>query len=154
MNDILPLSIGLSLVISLVFSELFGILGTGLVVPGYLALSLNHPKNIALTFLIAFLSFICVEILSHFLMIFGKRKIVFILLFGYFFGYLLNYQILPEIELSYLSEVRGIGFIIPGLIAVWYERQGVLETTSVLILAAVFVKILLIFLLGNELETL
>lgn len=87
-------------------------------------------------------------------MIFGKRKIVFILLLGYFFGYLLNYQILPDIELTYLAEVRGIGFIIPGLIAIWYERQGVLETTSVLILAAVFVKILLIFLLGNELETL
>ncbi|TGL41326.1 poly-gamma-glutamate biosynthesis protein PgsC/CapC, partial [Leptospira bourretii] len=83
-----------------------------------------------------------------------KRKVVFILLFGYFFGYLLNYQILPDIEIGYLSEVRGIGFIIPGLIAVWYERQGVLETTSVLILASIFVKILLIFLLGTELETL
>ncbi|TGL85104.1 poly-gamma-glutamate biosynthesis protein PgsC [Leptospira congkakensis] len=154
MNEILPLSIGLSLVVSLVFSELFGILGTGLVVPGYLALSFHHPKDIALTFLIAFLSYLCVEILSNFLLIFGKRKVVFILLFGYFFGYLLNYQVLPDLDITYLSEVRGIGFIIPGLIAIWYERQGVLETTSVLILASIFVKILLIFLLGTELETL
>lgn len=74
MNEILPLSIGLSLVVSLVFSELFGILGTGLVVPGYLALSLNNPKNIALTFLIALLSYICVELLSNFYLFLGKEK--------------------------------------------------------------------------------
>ncbi|MDF3819517.1 poly-gamma-glutamate biosynthesis protein PgsC [Leptospira sp. 96542] len=154
MNEILPLSIGLSLVVSLVFSELFGILGTGLVVPGYIALNFQNPANLLLTFFIAFSSFLCVEILTLFLMVFGKRKIVLLLLFGYFFGYLLNYQILPNIETPYLTEVRSIGFIIPGLIAIWFERQGVVETTSVLILASVFVKILLIVILGTELETL
>lgn len=151
MTDILPLSIGLSLIISLVFSELFGILGTGLVVPGYLALYLHYPKNILLTFLLALLSYAVVEILASILLLFGKRKIVFLLLFGFFFSYFINFQLLPNFESEYWDETRSIGYIIPGLIAIWFERQGVIETTSILLIAAVLVRILLIFFLGNEL---
>ncbi|TGN19491.1 poly-gamma-glutamate biosynthesis protein PgsC [Leptospira idonii] len=150
MNDILSLSIGLSLVISLIFSEFFGIVGTGLVVPGYIALNLNHPKNLVITFLIAWFAYVSVEILSFLFIIFGKRKTVLILLFGYFFGYLLNYQILPDVETPFLSDVRSIGFIIPGLIGIWFERQGVIETTSVLIIASIMVKMLLILMLGSD----
>lgn len=152
MSEILPLSIGLSLIISLLFSELFGILGTGLVIPGYIALSLHEPKNLAVTFFIALIAFFLVEILSSFFVIFGKRKVVLLLLFGYFIGYLINYQILPNMESSYFNELHGIGFIIPGLIAIWFDRQGVVETTSILLIAGVLVKILLILLLENEFQ--
>ncbi|BDA80136.1 poly-gamma-glutamate biosynthesis protein PgsC [Leptospira kobayashii] len=150
MNDILSLSIGLSLVISLVFSEFFGIVGTGLVVPGYIALNLNHPKNLAITFLIALFAYLTVELLSFLFILFGKRKTVLILLFGYFYGYLFNFQILPDIETPLLSDVRSIGFIIPGLIGIWFERQGVIETTSVLVIASIMVKMLLILSIGSE----
>ena len=151
MNDILSLSIGLSLIISLFFSEVFGIVGMGLVVPGYIALHLNHPKNLAITFVIALLSYLVVELFSFFFILFGKRKTVLILLFGYFFGYLFNYQILPDIESPLLSDVRSVGFIIPGLIGLWFERQGIIETTSVLIIGSILVKICLILILGAEL---
>ncbi|MCZ8155757.1 MAG: poly-gamma-glutamate biosynthesis protein PgsC [Leptospira sp.] len=150
MNDILSISIGLSLVISLAFSEIFGIVGTGLVIPGYIALHLHQPKSLAITFLIAILAYFTVEILSYFFIIFGKRKTVLILLFGYLFGYLFNYQILPDIQTPIISDVRSIGFIIPGLIGLWFERQGIIETSSVLIIASILVKILLILILGSE----
>ncbi|GBF50287.1 capsule biosynthesis protein [Leptospira ryugenii] len=152
MNDILSLAIGFSLVISLLFSEFFGIIGTGFVVPGYIALHLNHPKNLALTFTIALIAFLFVELLSYFFIVFGKRKSVLILLVAYFLGHLLNYQILPDLDSTLLSDVRSIGFIIPGLIGLWFERQGVVETTSILIIASVLVKILLIFSIGAELQ--
>ncbi|TGL59104.1 poly-gamma-glutamate biosynthesis protein PgsC [Leptospira ognonensis] len=150
MNDILSLSIGLSLLISLVFSELFGIVGLGLVVPGYIALHLNHPKNLLVTFSVAILAYLTVELFSYFFILFGKRKTVLILLFGYFFGYLFNYQILPELESPLVSDIRSIGFIIPGLIGIWFERQGIIETSSILIIGSVLVKILLILILGSE----
>jgi len=150
MNDILSLSIGLSLIVSLFFSEVFGIVGMGLVVPGYIALHLNHPKNLVLTFLIALLSYLIVELFSYFFIIFGKRKTVLILLFGYFLGYLFNYQILPEIESPMLAEIRSVGFIIPGLIGLWFERQGIIETTSVLVIGSILVKIFLILILSSD----
>jgi poly-gamma-glutamate biosynthesis protein PgsC/CapC len=150
MNDILSLSIGLSLLVSLIFSEFFSIAGTGLVVPGYIALHLNQPKNLATTFLIALLAYLTAEIFSFFFILFGKRKTILILLIAYFYGYLFNFQVIPEIESSIFSDIRSVGFIIPGLIGLWFERQGVLETTSVLVIASILVKILLILILGSD----
>ena len=43
MIDILTASIGIGLVVSLMFSEMFGLAAGGMVVPGYIALYLNRP---------------------------------------------------------------------------------------------------------------
>lgn len=151
MGDLLSLSIGIGLAVSLIFSEFFGILGTGLIVPGYLALHIHQPKNLVLTFFIALLSFFTVQALSYFFILFGKRKTVMILLFAYLYGYLFNFQWFPNSEVDLIADVRTIGFIIPGLIAIWFERQGFLETTSVLIIASVLVRLVLILIVGEEL---
>ena len=42
-----------------------------------------------------------------------------------------------------------IGFIIPGLIAIWYQRQGVLETTLSLVTAAILVRMVLVVFVGD-----
>ena len=44
-----------------------------------------------------------------------------------------------------------IGNIIPGLIANWMDRQGVIRTVSVVILTAVIVKLSTILLFGGVL---
>lgn len=151
MGDLLSISIGIGLAISLIFSEFFGILGTGLIVPGYLALHIHQPKNLILTLFIAFLSYVTVQMLSYVFIIFGKRKTVLLLLFAYFFGYLFNFEWFPNSEFDLISDVRTIGFIIPGLIAIWFERQGFFETTSVLVIASVLVRLILILIVGEEL---
>src|SRR5205085_1961587 len=47
--ELLPLSIGIGLAVGLVLNELFGIAAGGMIVPGYLALSLTKPADVALT---------------------------------------------------------------------------------------------------------
>ena len=47
------------------------------------------------------------------------------------------------------TEGAIIGFIIPGLIAIWYQRQGVLETTLSLLTAAIIVRMVLVVMLGD-----
>ena len=42
MIDFLPLSIGIGLAVSLLFSEIFGLAAGGMIVPGYIGLYLNH----------------------------------------------------------------------------------------------------------------
>jgi hypothetical protein len=49
------------------------------------------------------------------------------------------------------NEIAVIGYIIPGLIAIWIDRQGLVETISVLLTAAVVVRLMLILLYGMEL---
>ena len=40
-------------------------------------------------------------------------------------------------------DLRTIGFVIPGLIAHWMERQGVIQTLCVMTTTAVLVRLLL-----------
>ena len=60
---------------------------------------------------------------------------------------------LREIRFIYFSTEIGsvavIGNIIPGLIANWMDRQGVIRTISVVILTAVIVKLTIIILFGG-----
>ena len=43
-----------------------------------------------------------------------------------------------------------IGFIIPGLIALWMDRQGVMQTFGSLIIVSVIVRLTLILTVGAE----
>jgi hypothetical protein len=62
--NLLALSIGIGLVVSLLFSELFGLAAGGLVVPGYIALYLTRPIDIAVTLAAALLTFFLIRIAS------------------------------------------------------------------------------------------
>ena len=47
------------------------------------------------------------------------------------------------------GSIAVIGNIIPGLIANWMDRQGIIRTLSVIILTAVMVKLAVIILFGG-----
>ena len=47
------LAIAIGIALNLVFTELFGFTSAGLVVPGYLALYLDHPGRLAATLLLS-----------------------------------------------------------------------------------------------------
>ncbi len=148
MTELLPLSIGIGLVVSLMFAELFGLAVGGMVVPGYIALQLTNPLDVLLTLGAGFATFALVRAMSSFLIIYGKRRTVLMILVGYLLGTL--------IRITHLSSMLGydfnvIGYIIPGLIAIWLDRQGVVETISSLITASVVVRLVLIITVGTEL---
>jgi hypothetical protein len=46
--------------------------------------------------------------------------------------------------------MRVVGYIIPGLVAIWLDRQGVVETLSAATTAAIVVRLLLILILGGD----
>ncbi|EMK01637.1 MULTISPECIES: poly-gamma-glutamate biosynthesis protein PgsC [unclassified Leptospira] len=151
--DLLSISIGIGLGISLFFSEFFGIAG-GLVVPGYFALQLQNPVNILLTLSVSLGVFGLGKFISKFVILYGKRRTAILLLLGFVLDAVGNEWIFPRIftEVVQLeSEVRAVGHIIPGLIAVWMDRQGWLETLASLLTASVIVRLILILFLGKEL---
>ena len=80
--------------------------------------------------------------------LYGKRRIVLALVLGFFFGFLSRNFILFNQD---MVSIAVIGNIIPGLIANWMDRQGVIRTTSVVILTAVMVKLMIIILFGGDL---
>lgn len=148
-------SIAIGLVVSLLFTELFGLAAGGMVVPGYIALSLNRPLDIVLTLGAAWLTYLVVCGISKVVIIYGRRRIVFMLLFGFIIGAAIRAT--PVFAGDAMSgatlggiDASVIGVIIPGLVALWFDRQGVVQTCSVLIITSVVVRLALV-LLGMEL---
>ena len=152
MEDLIVISIGLGLVISLLFSEIFGVAAGGMVVPGYFALYLNKPIAILMTLLISYLTFLIVHSLSSFLIIYGRRRTVLMILVGYLVGMLARWSI-SSFGVMSGSELQVIGYIIPGLIAIWLDRQGVVETVAAMVTASVVVRLVLLLVVGLELST-
>ena len=149
MIELLPLSIGVGLVVSLLFSELFGLVPGGMVVPGYFALYINRPMDVLVTLTAALLTFAVVHALSTVIIVYGRRRTALMVLFGYLAGMGLRY-LLPETG-GFLDQGYDIiGFIIPGLLAIWLDRQGVVETISALGTISVVVRLILVLIVGTE----
>jgi poly-gamma-glutamate biosynthesis protein PgsC/CapC len=151
MEGLVSLSIGIGLVVSLTFSEMLGLTAGGMVVPGYVALYLDRPIIIILTLLVSYLTYFIVHSLSAVMIIYGRRRTVLMILVGFAMGALLrSFGTLPlpmtTIDLSI------IGYIIPGLIAIWIDRQGLIESVSALLIASVIVRIILILITGGEMR--
>jgi gamma-polyglutamate biosynthesis protein CapC len=151
MIELLPLSVGVGLAVSLLFSEMFGIAAGGMIVPGYLALSLTRPLDVALTVGAGFATYAVVHTLSSFMIIYGRRRTVLMILIGYLIGMLVRWATGSFGSVAGV-ELEVVGFIIPGLIAIWLDRQGIVETVAALITASVVVRLVLVVVLGPELR--
>ena len=142
----IEISIGMGIILSLVLSEALGVTAGGIIVPGYISLFLDQPVQVVSTFLVAILVWLIIKGLSRVMFLYGKRRIVLALILGFFFGYLSR---TIYVEAESIKSLAVIGNIIPGLIANWMDRQGVVRTVSVVLLTAVIVKLLVIILFGG-----
>jgi len=136
-------SVGLGLVVSLIFSETLGLAAGGMVVPGYMALMIHDPARIAGTILVSLMTYYTIRVISNFVFIYGRRRTVIIIITGFIFGWLSREFLIFGLPGGQTLEFQAIGYIIPGLIANWMERQGVIQTLSTMVVAAVFVRLLL-----------
>ena len=118
----------LGVLLSLIFAEKTGIVPAGLVVPGYLGLVFNQPIFMLLVLFVSLLTYVIVKFgLSKIMILYGRRK----------FAAMLIYPVMP----FEIAEFRGIGIIVPGLIANTIQRQGLTITlgSTLLLSGATFV---------------
>ena len=157
MEELLTVAIGIGLCVSLLFSELFGLAAGGMVVPGYIAVFLDRPADIVLTLMAAVITYFIVHLLSTFIIVYGRRRTVMMILVGYIVRMLFDF--IPFDALGSIGVLASgepsfsvIGFIIPGLIAIWIDRQGLVETLAALIAASVAIRLVLILIYGMEIQ--
>ena len=143
---VVALSIGLGMVLSLLLTEIIGLTAGGIIVPGWVALHLHNPLSVFVTFIIAFIVFIIVEVSSKFMFIYGKRRLVISLLLGFIMGLIFNTYFSIFISNKFSLEIYSIGFIIPGMIANWMSRQGVLRTITIIFITSPIVQLIIIML--------
>ncbi|MFC1725060.1 poly-gamma-glutamate biosynthesis protein PgsC [candidate division KSB1 bacterium] len=121
----------ISLLITLLFTGITGIYPGGIIVPGYLVLFADQPLRIAATLAAALLTMFTYKLASQHLILFGRRRFVFMILAGGVWTYIWL-QVFPVFDML-SPEFRVIGWVIPGLIANNFERQGVIITTASLL---------------------
>lgn len=143
------IAVGLGVVFSLLFTEFFGVAAGGIVVPGYIALELHDPYRLLGTLIVAFFTFLILKAASHFIFIYGRRRMVLAILIGFILGYISRQLVLHHV-FAIDIRMQAIGFIIPGLIANWMERQGLFQTITGVVIAACAVRLLLMIITGGE----
>lgn len=141
----LYIALVLGIILSLIFAEKTGIMPAGLVVPGYMALIFDQPIFIAVVFLISLLTYVIVTFgISKFTLLYGRRKFAAMLATGIVLKLVLDftYPVLP----FEILEFRGIGVIVPGLIANTIGKQGAVITIgSTLLLSGLTFIILSVY---------
>jgi poly-gamma-glutamate biosynthesis protein PgsC/CapC len=131
-------TVGLGIALSLILSETLGVTAGGVIVPGYIAMHLHNPDQIIMTFIASMIVILLIRILGKFIFLYGKRRLVLTLLLGFIIGYISRNHFFSPID-TFSYEV--IGNIIPGLIASWMDRQGIIRTISAIIITSVLVKL-------------
>jgi len=127
----------IGLLISLAIIGLTGVYPGGIIVPSYLVLFLSEPERMLGTVAAALFTLWIYFLASRWLILFGRRRFVFLLLVGGVWSVLWRF-LLPAIFPVSL-EFTVIGWVIPGLIANQFERQGVWVTLGSLLAATVVI---------------
>jgi len=148
-DAIVQAAVGIGVIISLIFSELLGASAGGIVVPGYLALYLDRPLQILGTLIISLLTWGIIRIIGNFTLLFGKRRMVLSILIGFILGWASRLLVINDVTVMQL-QMQSIGYIVPGLIANWFERQGFWKTISTMSIAAVLVRLVLMVVFHGE----
>jgi len=146
---VIEAAVGLGVIISLILSELLGASAGGIVVPGYIALYLDKPLQILGTLLVSLLTWGIIRFIGMFTLLFGKRRMVLSILVGFILGWASRNIIFHDVTI-YDLQMQSIGYIVPGLIANWFERQGFMKTLSTMVIAAVLVRLILMVIFVGE----
>ena len=132
------LVVGIGLVMSLLYAELFGVTPGGIIVPGYLALAIPEPLTVALTFGVALLTWFVVRVLGTIAIVYGRRRNVLAILIGFGLGALARTLVGAGTPIGEFGiDVDVVGYVIPGLLAIWMDRQGVVVTITSAVTASI-----------------
>jgi len=137
-TDVLVIAIGLAM--SLLYTELFGVAPGGIIVPGYLALAIPEPLTVALTFGAALLTFFVVRVLGTIAIVYGRRRNVLAILIGFGLGALARTLVGAGTPLGEFG-IDVVGYVIPGLLAIWMDRQGVVVTVTSAVTASIATRL-------------
>ena len=134
----------LGILASLLYTELTGLSPAGLIVPGYLVLSLQSPHRVLYTAVVVLLTLLSAKLLNRWIILYGRRQFAVMV-------------VLSAVIHMGISSLQGaqlpdlIGTLIPGIIANDCLRQGVVKSLCSL---AIVTGLLALLLLWNNIGVL
>jgi poly-gamma-glutamate biosynthesis protein PgsC/CapC len=142
-------AIGAGLVAALLFGELFGLTAGGMVVPGYLAMELNEPVRVLATFAVALVVLLVTRGAGKVTLLYGRRRFAVTLMLGFVVGIIVN-NVLGVDMTAAPDAHHAIGIVIPGLLAHSMDSQGIVVTSSAVVIVSVIVHLGLVAVFGGS----
>lgn len=125
----------IGVVIALLYTEVTGIYPGGIIVPAFLALTLDQPVRALAAVGIACLSVAVYRAAARHLILFGRRRFVAMILLGGLWAqvwWLVAPSLFPA-----PASARVLGWVVPGLLANNLERQKFFPTLASLVTVTV-----------------
>jgi poly-gamma-glutamate biosynthesis protein PgsC/CapC len=128
------------IVVNILLYEITGLAAGGIISSGYVALILDQPIQLAILAALVAVTFGAMRTLSQVMILYGARRLGLTVLVGVALStgaQHVRFEAGPT-----LIEWGGLGYIVPGLIAYHWERQGLLPTLAMLAIAAPLVRLI------------
>lgn len=128
----------LGILVSMLFSEFIGISPAGLIVPGYIALCAHSPLRIVYTLALSFVTALICRGLRSFMILYGRRLFAMMILVSCILSFIVKaLGVLP-------FAIDPIGYLVPGIIARDFDRQGFVKTVGALAAATAVILLVLV----------
>lgn len=153
--DTAEIAIAIGIAVSMIFYEKQALVPGGVIVPGYVALTLDRPYLLLSTFVVSIVTLLVVKNLSNYLILFGRRKFSVTMLVSFVIGWAIQAAVAVVLAILQVPSVgptsifQVIGFIIPGLVANSMERQGITKTMYALVAVSVITYVILYVITGK-----
>ena len=131
----------LSLLVSLIFTEVTNLLPGGIIVPFYFVLYLDDPVKVGATVLSAVIAVGVIKLLSRVTILYGRRKFALYIIIGILEKILFTYCYFGTSYMFYNLSMT-IGYLVPGLLGRQMERQGVLKTLGALAAVTLMIRLI------------
>lgn len=138
MNELIILGI----LISIIFYEVTHISPGGIIAPALMVLYINQFDRMIYTVIVALITYFIVKVVSKYLIIFGKRRYVLLIIVSLAVNFLL--QLILRLFSIYLLNISIIGYTITGLIANDFCKQGVKKTLPSLVIVISLIELIVI----------
>lgn len=129
----------LSLLVTLIFTEVTQLVPGGIVVPFYFALYLEEPVKILATLLSALIAVGAVKLIGNFTILYGRRKFALYIIIGLLEKALFTYLYFGKSYMFYNLSMT-IGYLVPGILGGQMEKQGCVKTLCALAVVVLIIK--------------
>ena len=129
----------LSLLVTLIFTEVTQLVPGGIVVPFYFALYLEEPVKILATLLSALIAVGAVKLIGNFTILYGRRKFALYIIIGLLEKALFTYLYFGNSYMFYNLSMT-IGYLVPGILGGQMEKQGCVKTLCAMAVVVLIIK--------------
>lgn len=137
----LTMTVGIA--VAVILLELTGLIAGGIIVPAYVSLILFSPASLGALLAMAVAILLALRLLGQFIALYGTRRYGISVLLGGVLNAFAQNLLAPA---ALPIEWSAFGYLVPGLMAYHFDRQGVVRTVLMIAIAAPLVRALVLLL--------